>query len=259
MKSTTLSKLQMVPRVGETIVVAGGCGGIGRCLVEAANEIGLNVIVLDLQRSIDGFPVPMGVTAIACDATRPVEIVAAFKEISSNFRVIDHFVNLVGFTKEQVNIADMVEDEWDEITNGTIKSAFLLVRAAIPLLRKSANPSILNTASTFGVQVTVAGYGPYSVAKAGIINFTRALAIEEAPHIRVNALAPGLIDTQFLKGGTGRDEKSSRIDKNRVVTGIPLQRIGTPDDLIGIMLFLASPAAAYITSQTIHVNGGLWS
>ena len=97
------------------------------------------------------------------------------------------------------------------------------------------------------------------MAKAGIINFTRALAIEEAPHIRVNALAPGLIDTQFLKGGTGRDEKSSRIDKNRVVTGIPLQRIGTPDDLIGIMLFLASPAAAYITSQTIHVNGGLWS
>ena len=251
--------LQMVPPVGETLVVAGGCGGIGRSLVEMANEIGLKVFVLDLQRSIDAFPVSQGVTAIACDATKPTDIVSAFEGIAKNVNAIDHFVNLVGFTKEQVNIADMADEEWDEIIEGTLKSAFLLVRAAIPLLRKSANPSILNTASTFGVHVPVSGYGPYSVAKAGIVNFTRVLAIEEGPHIRVNALAPGLIDTQFLKGGTGRAEKSSRIDENRVVTTIPLQRIGTPDDLVGMMLFLASPAASYITSQTMHVNGGLWS
>jgi len=251
--------LQMVPAVGETLVVAGGCGGIGRSLVKMANAIGLKVFVLDLQRSIDDFPVPEGVIAFSCDATKSEDIVSAFEKISKNVNAIDHFVNLVGFTKEQVNIADMADEEWNEIIEGTLKSAFLLVRAAIPLLRKSANPSILNTASTFGVQVQVSGYGPYSVAKAGIINLTRVLAREEGPHIRVNALAPGLIDTQFLKGGTGRTEKSSRIDENRVVTTIPLQRIGTPDDLVGMVLFLASPAASYITSQTMHVNGGLWS
>ena len=259
MANYSFPALQMVPAVGDTIVIAGGCGGIGRSLVAAANEIGLNVFVLDLQCSIDDFPVPQGVTAFSCDATKPADIASAFQEIAKNVNAIDHFVNLVGFTKEQINIADMDDEEWDEIIDGTLKSAFLLVRAAIPLLRKSANPSILNTASTFGVHVPVSGYGPYSVAKAGIINFTRVLATEEGPHIRVNALAPGLIDTQFLKGGTGRAEKSSRIDGNRVVTTIPLQRIGTPNDLVGMMLFLASPAASYITSQTMHVNGGLWS
>lgn len=259
MSSRSFPALQMTPAAGETLVVAGGCGGIGRSLVEAAIEVGLNVVVLDLQRSIDAFPVPSGVMAIACDATKPTDVAAAFEKITNEVAVIDHLVNLVGFTKEQINIGNMDEKEWDEIVNGSLKSAFLIVRKALPLLRKSANPSILNTASTFGVNVPVAGYGPYAVSKAGIINLTRVLAVEEGPQIRVNALAPGLCDTQFLKGGTGREEKASRLNKDQVLAGIPLKRIGTPEDMVGMILFLASPAASYVTSQTIHVNGGMWS
>ena len=116
--------LQMVPAVGETLVVAGGCGGIGRSLVKMANAIGLKVFVLDLQRSIDDFPVPQGVTAFSCDATKPEDIVSAFEKISKNVNAIDHFVNLVGFTKEQINIADMADEEWDEIIDWTLKAPF---------------------------------------------------------------------------------------------------------------------------------------
>jgi len=241
------------------MVVAGGCGGIGRALVAAANKLGIDVVVLDLARSIEMFPVPAGVRSIACDATHEASVADAFADIATHWGAVDHLVNLIGFTKEQVAIESMEPAEWDEIMNGTLRSAYLIARQAMPLLRRSPVASIVNTSSTFGVSVPVPGYGPYSVAKAGIINLTRVLATEGAPGVRANAVAPGLVDTQFLRGGTGRQDKTSRIDRDKVVAGTPLQRIGQPQDMVGAILFLSSPAAGFITAQTLHVNGGVWS
>ncbi len=250
---------QLMPSAGSKMVVVGGCGGIGRQLVLTACAAQLDVIVVDLERSIEQFPPPENLTAISCDATQSSEVSAAFSDIEKRWGAIDHLVNFVGFTKEQIPIAEMEETEWDEIIDGSLKSAFLIARYGIPLLRQSGGGVLLNMASTFGVSVRHVGYGPYATAKAGIINLTRALACECAPHIRVNAIAPGLIDTEFLRGGTGREAKESRIDRDAVVQSVPMGRIGDPMDIVGTILFLASPAASYITSQTIHVNGGLWS
>ncbi len=250
---------QMIPAPGSRMVVAGGCGGIGRALVATACRLGIDVIVMDLPQSLASSPVPAAARAIAVDATSDTSVAAAFAEAAAQWDRVDCLVNLVGFTKEQVTVENMAPAEWDEIVDGTLRSAYLIVRHAFPLLRRSTAAAIVNTSSTFGVAVPVAGYAPYAVAKAGIINLTRALATEGAPAIRANAIAPGLVDTAFLRGGTGRTEKASRINRDAVIGGTPLKRIGQPADMVGPILFLLSPAAGYITAQTVHVNGGTWS
>ncbi len=250
---------QMIPAPGSRMVVAGGCGGIGRALVATACRLGIDVIVMDLPQSLASSPVPAAARAIAVDATSDTSVAAAVAEAAAQWDRVDCLVNLVGFTKEQVTVENMAPAEWDEIVDGTLRSAYLIVRHAFPLLRRSAAAAIVNTSSTFGVAVPVAGYAPYAVAKAGIINLTRALATEGAPAIRANAIAPGLVDTAFLRGGTGRTEKASRINRDAVIGGTPLKRIGQPADMVGPILFLLSPAAGYITAQTVHVNGGTWS
>jgi len=250
---------QMIPAPGTRMVVAGGCGGIGRALVATACQLGIDVIVLDLPQSLAASPVPPAARALAVDATSDASVGAVFAEIAAQWGRVDCLVNLVGFTKEQVTVEDMAPEEWDEIINGTLRSAYLIARHAFPLLRRSAAAAIVNTSSTFGVAVPVAGYAPYAVAKAGIINLTRALATEGAPAIRANAIAPGLVDTAFLRGGTGRAEKTSRINRDAVIAGTPLKRIGQPADMVGPILFLLGPAAGFITAQTVHVNGGNWS
>ena len=248
-----------LPRPDSRLAVVGGCGGIGRVLVRAAQEIGLQVAVLDLPRSIEEFPPPDDTVVIACDATDEVSVAAAFGHLEKQWGAIDHVANFVGFTKMRTNVEEMPLAEWQEIIDGCLTSAFLVARYGIPLLRKGHESSLVNTSSTFGVLVRQPGYGPYASAKAGIINLTRALSTECAPEIRVNAIAPGLTDTEFLSGGTGRQRREGNLDFDSIVEGIPLRRIGRPEDIASTALFLASPAASYITAQTLHVNGGLWS
>jgi 3-oxoacyl-[acyl-carrier protein] reductase len=144
--------------------------------------------------------------------------------------------------------------------NTDLRGMFLAARAVAPLLRASAAqghaPAAVLVSSTFGVRVPHVGYGPYAASKAGVINLVRALATEWAPEIRVNGVAPGVIDTAFLQGGTGRDTKQTGIDMGRFVQGVPLQRLGQPDEIAAVLLFLLSPAASYVAGQTLHVNGG---
>lgn len=110
--------------------------------------------------------------------------------------------------------------------------------------------------STHGARAVHVGVGPYATAKAGVLNLVRVLATEWAPEIRVNGIAPGVVETPFLTGGTGRPRKSTGLDLNRYVNGVPLGRLGKAQDIAGPVLFLLGDAAAYITGQTLHVNGG---
>jgi 3-oxoacyl-[acyl-carrier protein] reductase len=101
------------------------------------------------------------------------------------------------------------------------------------------------------------GYGPYAAAKAGVIALTKTLAVEAAPEIRANAVAPSAILTDFMKGGLGRgDSDGSWFDPTPYLPLIPLRRLAQVEDVVGPILFLASPAAAFMTGQTVHVNGG---
>lgn len=255
----------LLPPRGTRVLVAGGCGGIGRAFVEAALAADLRVIVID-QPSALAQGVPTGVEAIACNATDEAQVDQAFSRVASTWGALDAMINLVGYTKEQIRVEDMPVAEWDEIVGACLRSQFLVARRAVPMIRTGreqgfdpAAGGIVLTASTFGVRVQLQGYGPYASAKGGVITLCKALAVECAPAIRVNVLAPGAVDTAFLQGGTGRVAKQGRLDVERYVAQNPLKRLGTASDMVGPLLFMLSPAAAYMNGQTMHVNGGNWA
>lgn len=249
----------MTPLPGSRIVVVGGCGGIGRACVDAALELDLRVAVIDQPTALEKFAPPADVLAIASDATAEVSVAAAFGSIEDHWGALDSAINLVGFTKESVRVDEMALEEWRDVIDGSLTSAFLVSRFALPLLKASDEiASLVHTSSTFGVLVRRPGYGPYAAAKAGVINLARVLARENSPKVRVNAVAPGVIETAFLQGGTGRGRTSRPFDPEKAIADLPMARIGQPVDVAATALFLCSPAASYITGQTIHVNGGLW-
>lgn len=256
----TLPLPAFTPAAGTRLAVVGGCGGMGRALVQAALQLGLEVAALDLERSIAQAPPPAGAWAVPCDVAQETAVQAAFGALRERWGAIDALVNLAGYTGERVAIEHMTTAEWDAIVDTDLRGMFLVAREAAPLLRAAAaqgrQPAVVLVSSTFGVRVVHAGYGPYAASKAGVINLVRALATEWAPAIRVNGLAPGIIETPFLSGGTGRATRTTNLDLQKFVASVPLQRLGQPLEIATTLLFLLSPAASYVHAQTLHVNGG---
>lgn len=236
--------------MSDPLVILGGCGGIGRHLVGAAQASGWEPVVLDLAASIEAHP--LDVPTIACDASDPGSLTNAAGKVAGD---IAGFVNLCGFMTENLPLADHGDAVWSEVINGNLNAAFYAARAFAPRLKAGA--AIVNTGSGLG-HFPRPGYGPYAVSKAGIAALTRQLALELAPAIRVNCVAPSAVDTAFLRGGTGRsaEDEPARIDIEAYTNAIPLKRIAVPGDVTGPILFLLSDQAAYITGQVLHINGG---
>lgn len=236
------------------VLVAGGCGGIGRAVVSALRAAGAEVAVLDLARSLERHPVPAGVKGVAVDAAREDSVEAAFKSLS--WKETQGFVNLVGFMAPLQPLESMTAQTWDNTVAGNLRAAFLLSRAALPLLKASGRGAIVNVSSGLALRAA-AGYGPYAACKAGMISLTKTLAVEHAPKVRANAVAPAVVDTEFLRGGTGRDKRDNHIDFDAYVKMIPLGRIATAEDVVGPILFLLGPGSAYMTGQVLYINGGM--
>lgn len=256
-----MSLINFLPAKGSRIVVVGGCGGMGKSLVNAALEHGLTVAVLDLPVSLQNNPVPEGVLGLDCDLKDESSVSAAFNKITEQWGAIDGLVNLAGYTGEAIPVEELSIEEWDSITDVGLRGMFLVSKAALPLLKKSENPSIVLISSTFGHRVVFAGYSAYASAKAGVVALGKALATETAPGIRVNVVSPGVFRTPFLQGGTGQAERTGTdgIDTDKYHNIVPLGRIGEPEEMAGPILFLLGPAASYITGQVLHVNGGIWA
>ncbi len=254
------------PAPGFRLVVTGGCGGIGRRLTETALGLGLDVAVIDLPQSIERHKPPKSVAAIGYDARQDDAAARAFARLPRAWDdKIDGFVHLPGFMTRQANLDDLGVAEFDESMAINLRSAFLALKEALPRMRAAGGGSIVLVASGLATLVEK-GTGPYSAAKAGIIALTKGLAKENAPAIRVNAIAPAAVDTEFLRGGTGRavdDEASSGkpqlfkdTDMTRLLATIPMGRIGVVDDVVGPTLFLLGAASRFMTGQTLYINGG---
>jgi len=250
---------RLAPPRDARLVVLGGCGGIGRALVRAALANELRVAVLDLPRSLDEHPPPSDVETWPVDATVEREVLRAFGALEARWGGFDHLVNLPGFTTDVEPLDSLALAEWQEVLDGSLRTTFLACRAAVPLIRRAGGGSIVNMASGLAWTGT-AGYSAYAAAKGGVVSLTRPLAAETAPEIRVNAVAPGAVATAFLSGGTGRggsdDAPPRRLDIDEYVRGVPLGRVARPEDVVGPILFLTSEAAAYMTGQVLHLNGG---
>ncbi|MDB5577038.1 MAG: NAD(P)-dependent oxidoreductase [Bradyrhizobium sp.] len=250
------SDLQMTPPPGTRVVVVGGCGGIGSVLVQACVALGHRVATLDLPRSIAVNSPPHGVFTISMDATRAEDVTSALADADRLLGGIDVLVNLVGFANRKAGIEELSDDEWDNTIRGNLDSFSTVCRRAIPILRRSDAAAIVNIASGVGVR-PLAGGSPYSVAKAGVIALTKAIALECAPRIRANSVAPGVVQTAFLMGGThNASAGAQKPDLEAYKKTVPMQRFAEPIDIVGPILFLASPAAGFINGQTLHVNGG---
>ena len=235
------------------LAVLGGCGGIGRQLVSEAISAGWSVTVLDLPASIAAHP-PVGAEAVATDASDPQDLARAAAQLPEG---LTGFVNLCGFMSDNLPVADTPEDTWTEVIDGNLSAAYHAARLITP--RMAPGGAVVNTGSGLG-HFPRPGYGPYAISKAGIAALTKQLALELAPDLRVNCVAPSAVDTAFLRGGTGRSDEAQpeRINITAYSAAIPLQRIATPEDVAGPILFLLSDAAAYITGQVLHINGGTY-
>lgn len=238
-------------------MVTGAGGGIGRALVDALRACEAEVVAIDLRRSFDLAPLPAGVATFACDLTNQHEVEGVFREVGARFAALDGFVGLAGFARAKAPFGELPAETWDEVLDGNLGTTVLPLKAALPWLRKGDEPAIVTMASGLA-QKPAPGYGSYGVAKAGVIALTKLIAAEEAPRIRANAVAPAAVDTAFLRGGTahGVPNQPMRIDLDAYLRTVPLGRLAKPEEVVGPILFLLSPAARYVTGQTLHINGG---
>ena len=242
---------------GLRLVLAGGCGGIGRHLAGQAAALGAQVRVLDLPASIERHGAQM--PCIAMDAKDPDSVDAAMAQAATELGGMDACVNLVGYMSEAKALQHTATEVWQDIMRGNLDAAFFISRAALPHLHRSERASLLHVASGLGAWARPM-FGAYGPAKAGMILMVKELALENAPRVRVNAVAPGAVDTAFLRGGTGRSDESgpSNLDQATYTRMVPMGRIAQPQDVSDPILFLISPAAGYITGQTLPINGGTY-
>ncbi|MDT2024255.1 SDR family oxidoreductase [Methylocella sp. CPCC 101449] len=245
------------PAAGARIAVVGGCGGMGRALVRALLDTGVEVAVLDLPTSIEQHAPPAGVVVSAIDGSKEDSVVSAFADLEWQWGHLDGFVNLAGFMKGFHPIAELPVAIFDEVLAGNLRNQFLCARAALPLLHKGKQAAMVNVTSTLGLDV-YGGYVHYSTAKAGIVALTKGLARENAPRVRVNALAPGLTDTAFLVGGTGREKVFDDMDPTLYAKRVPLKRVAVAADMVGPILFMLGAASRYMTGETMIVDGGTY-
>jgi len=240
------------------LCILGGCGGIGRGLVKAALAE-YEVVVLDLKSALDRHPVPAGVRGIEIDGSDETSVDRAFRAISDQWGALDGFVNAAGFLIQRRNLIDTPIEEFDTTIRGNIRTAFLAGGPAIRLLENGDSPSFVNITSGLGAFIRPQ-YGAYAASKAAMIAMTKSLAHEHAPLVRVNAVGPGAVDTAFLRGGTGRsgENEAPSMDIDAYAAMIPMKRIATVEDIVGPVMFLLGKQSAYMTGQTLWVNGGAY-
>lgn len=241
------------PRSPRCIAVLGGAGGIGRALVEHLGSKGDTVVVLDLPTSLERHA--SGVKQIAIDICDEQSVTMAFAELAEHWETVDGFVNLAGYNSTLQPIGDMTADYFDEITNGNLRGAFLSTKAVLPLMAEGGSVVMISSGLASNIRP---GYGAYCVSKAGVIAMTKVFALENAPRVRFNAVAPGLVDTAFLRGGTGRstEDQDAIVNLEAYRTATPMQRVAQPEDIVGPIDFLLSPASSFMTGQVLWVNGG---
>jgi 3-oxoacyl-[acyl-carrier protein] reductase len=243
---------------GLRVLVAGGMGGIGRELVGQCQALGMQVVVADLAASIARHG-RAGLPSVAMDAKDAASVQQAVDQAAHALGGLDACVNLVGYMSAAQPLAQTEVSVWDDVLRGNLDSAFYLSRAVLPHLHRSEQASLVHVSSGLGAWARP-GYGAYGPAKAGLLLMMRELALENAPKVRINAVAPGAVDTAFLRGGTGRSDEAgqARVDPASYGQVVPLGRIAQPMDVVQPILFLLSPGASYMTGQTLHINGGTY-
>jgi dehydrogenase/reductase SDR family protein 4 len=248
--------LSMFSLEGKVALITGGSRGIGRASALALADAGANVVVSS-RKIADLEPVAAEIKAkgvkgmaIAAHNAKPEDSKALVERVVKEFGRIDILMNNAGTNPYYGPIMDQDEKTWDITMNVNLKGLFMMSQLAARVMKAKGGGSIINTASIGGLRA--GDLGVYSVTKAAVIMLTQVMAKEWGQYnIRVNALAPGIIKTR-LSEALWKDPAVNE----KAVNGIPLLRLGEPEEIAGTVVFLASPAARYITGETIVIDGG---
>lgn len=241
---------------GKTAIITGATRGIGRGIAKTFAYHGANVLFTfssssDLAKEIENelSNNDVVVKGFKSDASNYQDCQNLVDQITKEFPVIDILINNAGITRDNL-LMRMQEEDFDKVIEINLKSVFNMTKAIQRTMLKQRFGSIINMSSVVGVKGN-AGQSNYAASKAGIIGFSKSIALElGSRNIRCNVIAPGFIET----------EMTDKLDPEIVAqwrAGIPLKRGGSPEDIANACVFLASELSAYITGQTLHVDGGM--
>jgi len=241
---------------GKVALVTGGAQGIGRAIALRLAQEGAKVVLSDINlekteetcREIES--TGREALAVGGNVASAKDAEAMVNQTVEKFGRLDILVNNAGITRDQL-LLRMKEEDWDMVLAVNLKGTFNCTKAALRYLMKQKGGKIVNIASVVG-EMGNAGQANYSASKAGVIGFTKSIAREYAGrNIQVNAVAPGFIDTAMTQAIPQKDREF-------LVKQIPLERLGTAEDIAEAVLFLVSSSADYITGQVLNVNGGMY-
>lgn len=237
-------------------VVTGAAGGFGSATARTLAGAGATVVVSDiaLEKAEAVAAELPGAIAVQTDVTSPEAITELFEVVADRFGGLDILVNNAGAPTPKTDLVDMTLADIDWLIAINYRSTVLASQAALPLMQGRDGANIVNVASISARRPRPGGT-VYNSAKAGVESFTRALASEVAPYVRVNAVSPVIAETGFIRSIYGHDDLREA-DRQRLVSGIPLQRTATTQDVANTIAFLASDLASFHTGVCMQVDGG---
>jgi len=237
---------------GRTALVTGSTRGIGRAIAERLAECGARVAIVgrDATKASEvAGQVSPEARGFACDVSDVASVTALVAGVEEVFGSLDILVNNAGLTRDNIMLR-LKDDDWDAVIDANLRGAFVAIRAATRGMMKRRYGRIIGITSVVGVTGN-AGQANYAASKAGMIGMTKALAQELASrNVTVNCIAPGFIATPMTDALNDKQ-------KEAIIAKVPAGRLGTSDDVAAVALYLASAEAAYMTGQTLHVNGGM--
>ena len=242
---------------GKLVLVTGASRGIGQAIAMTLGEAGATIIgTATSEEGADNISKIFSDNSILgkgmkLNVTDNDQITELLKAVSDEFGTVDILVNNAGITRDNI-LVRMKEEEWDDIINTNLSSVYRMSKAVLRGMIKKRSGRIISITSVVGAMGN-AGQSNYAAAKAGIMGFTKSLAREVGVRgITVNAIAPGFIETD-MTNSLPEDQKTA------LASQIPMGRLGTVNEIAQAVLFLASDSGSYITAQTLHVNGGMYS
>ena len=234
-------------------LVTGATRGMGRHIAAALVKEGAQVAINDLEEEkIRQAAEEIGPSAIPfqVDVSNYGQVEKMVTEIEEKFHRIDILVNNAGVLRP-TEFDQIDEEEWDFVLDVNLKGVFIVSRLVVPIMKKRRYGKIVSTSSLAGKTVSDLGGAHYTASKAGVLGLTRHMAKELGPFgINVNAICPGMIDTEMAR------ENSSQEQLEAYAESYPIPRLGTPEDVARLVLFLVSDQSSYITGASVDINGG---
>ena len=250
---------------GRTAIVTGAAQGMGRAISKAFIDEGATVLLADLNsekvvQTSKELDAGRGVaSAVTCDVTNAGHVASMIQTGIDRYGKIDHFVNNAG-TITMHPVVELTEEDWDLNMTVNAKGVFLCMRAVLPHMLERKSGTIVNVASQAGKR----GYrlfAHYCASKAAVILLSKGTALEVAPHVRINCVCPGIVNTDMMEREYAWEEAMTGEPKESIqkrwMSGIPMQRFQEPEDVAKLVMFLASDDSSEMTGQAVNITGGM--